>query len=110
MKRRFPKTVSFNLKDTPYYDEYVSHANSNYWSGTWNYEQIWLEDHFALPIYKTSRMLNKITHLQVTSPDLDGRESEIPIPFKFVKDLKQASDNLMVISVFFFHYNVYEYT
>jgi hypothetical protein len=86
------------LKDTPFYED-ADDPDGGYWSGTWNYEQIWLEDHFALPIFKTSRLLNKITRLQVTSPDMDGRESEIPIPFKRVPDLHPASDHLMVISV-----------
>ena len=64
--------------------------------GVWNYEQLWFEDHNALPIYKTSRLLDKITKLQVTSPELHGRESEIPVSPDFVSNLSLTSDHLMV--------------
>ena len=56
-----------------------------------------LEDHFSLPVFKISRLLNKITGLQVTSPDLDGRESEIPIDFDLVGAINEASNPLTVI-------------
>ena len=80
-------------KDTPFYnDTYIDF----YWTGTWNYEQIWLEDHYALPIYKTSRLLDKITKLQVTSPELNGRESKIPISPDLASELSFTSDYLMV--------------
>ena len=71
------------------------------WIGTWNYEQRWPEDHFALPVYEMSRMLNRVTRLQVTSPDLDGRESEIPIFFDQASTLDLAKENLMVCDLVF---------
>ena len=70
-----------------------------YWTGTWNYEQIWLEDHYALPVYKTSRLLDKITRLQITSPELNGRELEIPVSFDRASEINLASDYLMVRNV-----------
>ena len=85
------------FKDTPSYEEDRNdEENGVYWTGTWNYEQLWLEDHFALPIYKISRLLDRITGLQVTSPDLNGRESEIPLSFDLASKLEEASDFLMV--------------
>ena len=66
------------------------------WKGPWKYKDMPLEDHFSLPIFKISRLLNKITGLQVTSPDLDRRESDIPISFDLVDTLNAASDDLMV--------------
>ena len=59
--------MTLRFKDTPFYDDT---GNEEYWTGTWNYEQIWLEDHYALPVYKLSRLLGKITKLQITSPEL----------------------------------------
>ena len=67
------------------------------WKGPWKYKDMEVEDHFSLPVFKISRLLNKITGLQVTSPDLDGRESEIPIDFNHVKALNAASDHLRVL-------------
>ena len=63
---------------------------------------MFLEDHFSLPIFKISRLLHKITGLQVTSPDMDGRESEIPISFKLATYLKAASEHLNVAAVLMF--------
>ena len=83
----------FTFEDTPFYNETDSTV---YWTGTWNYEQIWLEDHYALPIYKTSRLLDKITKLQVTSPELNGRELKIPMSPDLASELSLASDYLMV--------------
>ena len=88
-----------NLKDTIYYDEADDPKTNVYWTGTWNYEQLWLEDYNSVSVYKLSRLLNKITNLQVTSPDLDGRESEIPIPFELVSDIHSTSDDLMVMKI-----------
>ena len=85
--------LTLPVKDTPFYNETDS---TIYWTGTWNYEQIWLEDHYALPVYKTSRLLDKITKLQVTSPELNGREAEIPISPDSELHLNLASDYLMV--------------
>ena len=68
----------------------------------WKYKEMLLEDHFSLPIFKISRLLNKITGLQVTSPDMDGRESEIPISFKLATYLKAASEHLNVTVVLTF--------
>ena len=62
-----------------------------------------LEDYFSLPIFKISRLLNKITGLQITSPDMIGRESEIPIPYKLATELNAASDDLRVIVVIMFN-------
>ena len=55
-----------------------------------------LEDHLSVEIFRISRLLNKITGLQVTSPDMEGRESEIPISFKLASYIKPASDHLRV--------------
>ena len=84
--------MTLRFKDTPFYDDT---GNEQYWTGTWNYEQIWLEDHYALPVYKLSRLLDKITKLQITSPELNGRESEIPFRFNH-EPIGLASDHLMV--------------
>ena len=84
--------MTLHFKDTPFYDDT---GNEQYWTGTWNYEQIWLEDHYALPVYKTSHLLDKITKLQVTSPELSGRESEIPFKSNH-GPISLASDHLMV--------------
>ena len=73
------------------------------WKGPWKYKDMPLEDHFSLPIFKISRLLNKITGLQVTSPDMNGRESEIPISYKLATHLKAASDDLRVTVVFIFN-------
>ena len=56
-----------------------------------------IEDHFALPVFKMSRLLNKITGLQVTSKDMDGRDAEIPIPVHLERYLNAAAENLRVI-------------
>ena len=84
--------MTLRFKDTPFYDDT---GNEQYWTGTWNYEQIWLEDHYALPVYKLSRLLDKITKLQITSPELNGRESEIPFSLNH-DPIGLASDHLMV--------------
>ena len=68
-----------------------------FYKGPWKYKEMKLEDHFSLTVFKISRLLNKITGLQVTSPDLDGRESEIPIDFDLVDAINEASNPLTVI-------------
>ena len=55
-----------------------------------------LEDHFSLQIFKISRLLDKITGLQVTSPDMNGRELDIPISLEEASLLNAASDDLRV--------------
>ena len=40
--------------------------------------------------------MDRITGLQVTSPDLNGRESEIPLSIDLASKLEEASDFLMV--------------
>ena len=47
-------------------------------------------------MFKISRLLNKITGLQVTSPKLNGRVSEIPLAFEAELDLNDAAEDLMV--------------
>ena len=56
----------------------------------------YVEDHFVLSMFKISRLLNKITGLQVTSPKLNGRVSEIPLAFEAELDLNDAAEDLMV--------------
>ena len=55
-----------------------------------------LEDHYSLQIFKISRLLDKITGLQVTSPDMNGRELDIPISLEEASLLNAASDDLRV--------------
>ena len=59
-----------------------------------------LEDHLSVEIFRISRLLNKITGLQVTSPDMEGRESEIPISIKLATYLKATSDDLRVTAIY----------
>ena len=88
------------FKNDPSLDEKVFKDG---WKGPWKYKDMPLEDYFSLPIFKISRLLNKITGLQITSPDMVGRESEIPIPYKLATDLNAASDDLRVIVVIMFN-------
>ena len=70
------------------------------WMRPWKYKPMELEDHFSLPVFKLSRLLNKVTGLQVTSPDLDGRESEIPIDFHLAEAINATSDHWRVVLYF----------
>ena len=97
--------ITVTFQDTIYYDEADYSEAKFYYPGIWNYERLWVEDHYALTIYKLSRLLNMVTQLQVTSPDLDGKESEIPIPFDRVADLQSTSDHLMVMITRFLLYS-----
>ena len=71
-------------------------VNEDDWKGPWKYKDMQLEDHFSLDVFKISRLLDKITRLQVTSPDMKGREKDIPISLNEASTLKFTSDNLMV--------------
>ena len=66
------------------------------WKGPWKYKDMQLEDHYSLEIFKVSHLLDKITGLQVTSPDMKGREADIPISLKEASTLKPASEDLRV--------------
>ena len=55
-----------------------------------------LEDHYSLEVFKVSHLLDKITGLQVTSPDMKGREADIPISLKEASTLNPASEDLRV--------------
>ena len=62
----------------------------------WSYEITTLADHFYLPIFKLSRMMESLTSLQITSTDLKGRESEIPFPVNQSTNLDAASNDIVV--------------
>ena len=51
-------------------------------------------------MFRISLLLNKISGLQVTSPDLKGRESEIPFSQENEIDLDEASTALLVNSLY----------
>ena len=85
------------FKDNRHFDEIVYKEG---WKGPWKYKDIPLEDHLSVPIFRISRLLNKITGLQVTSPDMEGRESAIPISFKLATYLNAASDHLRVPQIY----------
>ena len=73
------------------------------WKAGWNYEITELPDHLHLPVFKLSKRLEKLTGLQVTSPDLRGKESNIPFIHENEFFLDDASGDLMVncASLFF---------
>ena len=49
-----------------------------------------------MPVFRISLLLNKVSGMQVTSPDLKGRESEIPFSQEKEFDLDEASTALLV--------------
>ena len=55
-----------------------------------------LQDHYSLHVFKISRLLDKITGLQVTSPDMKGKEAMIPISLNEASTLKATTDDLRV--------------
>ena len=54
----------------------------------WNYEITRVADHRYRPLFKIHRRLEEIVGLQITNPDLKGKENEIPFPPE--KDVSQA--------------------
>ena len=54
----------------------------------WNYEITRIADHRYRPLFKIHRRLELVVGLQVTNPNLKGKESEIPFPPE--KDISQA--------------------
>ena len=62
----------------------------------WNREITQLADHLYLPAFKINKKLEKITGLQITSPDLRMRENEIPFPSEKEISLEEASADLLV--------------
>ena len=61
-----------------------------------SFEVTHFRDHFFVPAFKISLLLSRITGLQVISPDLIGRESEIPFSFENEPELDEASGALVV--------------
>lgn len=61
-----------------------------------DFEVTHLPDHFSVPAFKISLLLSRITGLQVISPDLIGRESEIPFSYENEPELDEASGALVV--------------
>ena len=66
------------------------------WKVGWNYEITELADHLHRPVFKLSKRLEKLTGLQVTSPDLKGKEYKIPFFHENDFFLDDASGDLMV--------------
>ena len=54
----------------------------------WNYEITRIADHRYRPLFKIHRRLEEVVGLQVTNPNLKGKENEIPFPPE--KDISQA--------------------
>ena len=61
-----------------------------------SFEVTHLRDHFFVPAFKISLLLSWISGLQVISPDLIGRESEIPFSFENEPEMDEASGALVV--------------
>ena len=53
-----------------------------------NYEITRIADHRYRPLFKIHRRLEQIVGLQITNPNLKGKEHEIPFPPE--KDISQA--------------------
>ena len=62
----------------------------------WKYKDMILEDHFSRDVFRVSRLLDKLSGFQVTSPDMRGRELHIPISLKEASTLHPASEDLRV--------------
>ena len=90
LRQRFDQNIKDGLQD---FDEPVTGGG---WKGPWKYKDMQLEDHYSLEIFKVSHLLDKITGLQVTSPDMKGREADIPISLKEASTLNPASEDLRV--------------
>ena len=96
--RKYTKIIFHNcFKDDSNDNEDIT---GDGWKGPWKYRDMPLEDHFSLQIFQTSRLLDKITGLQVTSPDMKGKELDIPISLNDASLLNAASDDLRV-SIFY---------